>query len=268
MSNQAVLPRRSRRLATIIPASHWISIGYLEEEAQAMEKLQNDMKKYCDGGGETTIRIEGSSADVRLRHHDMLLPHWQRLFKALHGRTSTNVNSIRIYKSTLSKPVLDIMFPSLQSMNLTEICLFNVGLGNEGFQCLTSFTGKNTTLKKLVIGMDNLDDVTVATSLSDALKNHPTLDMLLCAACGLNNVTILEKILEGCTSFLALGVTMNYLGSEAIALLADFISSNHSVKVIQLQECEMTDTDAILLADALNKNTHLRDLDMIWVTMI
>ena len=49
MSNQSALPRRSRRLATIIPASHWISIGYSEDDATAMEKLQNDMKKYCDG---------------------------------------------------------------------------------------------------------------------------------------------------------------------------------------------------------------------------
>ena len=47
-NNQAVLPRRSRRLATIIPAARWISIGYSNEEASAMEKLQNDIKKYCD----------------------------------------------------------------------------------------------------------------------------------------------------------------------------------------------------------------------------
>ena len=44
----AVLPRRSRRLATIIPASHWVSLEYSQEEAQGMEKLQNDMKNYCD----------------------------------------------------------------------------------------------------------------------------------------------------------------------------------------------------------------------------
>ena len=47
MSDQnQTLPRRSRRLATIIPASHWMSIGYSPEAAQAMESLQNDLKKY------------------------------------------------------------------------------------------------------------------------------------------------------------------------------------------------------------------------------
>ena len=47
-NNQSVIPRRSRRLATIIPASDWISIGYSEDDAPLMERLQNDIKKYCD----------------------------------------------------------------------------------------------------------------------------------------------------------------------------------------------------------------------------
>ena len=50
MSDQIeTLPRRSRRLATIIPASHWMSIGYSPEAAQGMESLQNDLKKYYEG---------------------------------------------------------------------------------------------------------------------------------------------------------------------------------------------------------------------------
>lgn len=49
MSNQALLPRRSLRLATFIPASYWISMGYSEDHALRMEKLQNDIKAVCDG---------------------------------------------------------------------------------------------------------------------------------------------------------------------------------------------------------------------------
>ena len=86
----AVLPRRSRRLATIIPASHWISIGYSNEDAQAMEKLQNDMKKYGDVGiDETEIELAGANAaDVTLPHHEILLPHWQKFANGLRGRTN------------------------------------------------------------------------------------------------------------------------------------------------------------------------------------
>ena len=57
----AVLPRRSRRLATIIPASQWISMGYSQEQAHAMEELQNDIKIYCDGN-ETELRKRHNGA--------------------------------------------------------------------------------------------------------------------------------------------------------------------------------------------------------------
>ena len=70
----AVLPRRSRRLATIIPASHWTSIGYLEDDAQLMEKLQNDIK---DVGDKTDIEFIGNH--TILPHHEMMLPHWKSL---------------------------------------------------------------------------------------------------------------------------------------------------------------------------------------------
>ena len=57
VNNQPV--RRSRRLATIIPASHWISLGYSQNDAQAMEELQNAMRKYCDEAGVETIKLGG-----------------------------------------------------------------------------------------------------------------------------------------------------------------------------------------------------------------
>jgi len=78
----AVPPRRSMRLATIIPASYWISMGYSQAQAIAIEWLQNDMKKYCDGGDETEVdlRQRGSlhTVDQILLHHELMLPHWQR----------------------------------------------------------------------------------------------------------------------------------------------------------------------------------------------
>ena len=91
MNQTAIPPRRSRRLATFTPASHWIRIGYSAEDAQLMEKLQNDMKKYYDGSDETEIGLSGSEPGTIIPHHDMMIPHWQKLFKALNGRTSTNL---------------------------------------------------------------------------------------------------------------------------------------------------------------------------------
>ena len=103
----AVLPRRSRRLAAIIPASHWISIGYSQDDAQAMEKLQNDMKKYCGGVNETTIELNGRDDIGALRHHDFMIPHWKKLLKAVQGRTKLEFHIAGI---SLPTSLLGIVF--------------------------------------------------------------------------------------------------------------------------------------------------------------
>ena len=92
MNQTAIPPRRSRRLATFTSASHWIRMGYSAEDAQLMEKLQNDIKAICDGDSDKNeIGLSGSEPGTIIPHHDMMIPHWQKLFKALNGRTSTNL---------------------------------------------------------------------------------------------------------------------------------------------------------------------------------
>lgn len=135
----AALPRRSIRLATLIPASYWISIGYSELDAQLMEELQNDIKKYCDGSEDDEIELMGKCtvSNMPLLHHDMLLPHWKKFAKCLNGYV-TSVDDLHICGIGLPKPVLDIIFPAFQLMNLNVLQLYGVG-GGDGLLRLTSF---------------------------------------------------------------------------------------------------------------------------------
>jgi len=250
--NQPV--RRSRRLATIIPASHWISIGYSQNDAQLMEKLQNDMKKCCDGD---KIDLRGSPG-VILPHDDMLIPHWKKLAKA----TGARATDFRILNITMPESVLDIMLPSLRSNNvLTRISLCNSNMGNEGLLRLADFLGINTSLKSLCFGYETINDLFVASSLSDAIKDHPSLTGVGFIGCGLSNIEILEKILEGCTTLIRFAITGERLlgGSKALAVIEDFIRSNHpTLELLSLDHNRISDDDALRLALALKCNTTLK----------
>ena len=109
----AALPRRSRRLATIIPASHWISLGYSEEQAQGMEELQNDIKKLCDGDfeDETDLTLQWINDEHIILHHEMMTSHWNKLFKKMNGRTSVQSFDIRRFYMPVS--LLGNMFSAL-----------------------------------------------------------------------------------------------------------------------------------------------------------
>ena len=94
-------------------------MGYSQEDAQALEGLQQDMKKYCDDGLDgTNIKIVGKgSGDEVLPHHDMMLPHWQKFANVLRGRM--NADDVLLHCVSLPVSVLDIIFPAFQSTNLT-----------------------------------------------------------------------------------------------------------------------------------------------------
>jgi len=259
-NQQVVLPRRSRRLATIIPASHWISLGYSNEEAQSMEKLQNDMKKYIDGSDED-IELKGDPGGT-LPYHDMLLPHWQKLAKALHGRTNTKV--LNIFCISLPTPVLDIMLPAIQSMNLSKLSLNCTCLGTGGFMKFSSFLGYNTSLKRIVLSEydDRIDDLSVATSLSNAIKSHPILERVSFVGCGLNNADTLRIILEGCKRLNRVFIMNAGLKSECVGIISEFISKNYPTETIMLNYNKISDNDTVLLASAIKMNTNLRQLDV------
>ena len=257
-NGQALLPRRSRRLATIIPASQWESMGYSIIHAQGMEKLQNDMKKYCDGNSDTQIDLIGKRLRFIVPHHDMLIPHWQKLAIGLIGRKLVKVS---IQGITLPTPVLDIMFPALHLVSLKKLFLIKARLGNEGLLRLTSFIKDNTSLKTLYIGGDSID-TSVANSLSDAVTDHPSLNVLFLVKCGLNNAEILRRLLEACTRLIHLGIDGEKLGCEAVRILGEFICNNYPLKHLNLTSSKISDNDALVLASALKKNTNLLSLNL------
>ena len=95
------------------------------------------------------------------------------------------MSRLRLRGISLPPPVLDIVFPALQLMNsLIYLTLYRNDLGNEGYQRLVAFLGGNTTLIKLSIVENVVDDISVARSFSDALLNHATLKNLVLSKVG------------------------------------------------------------------------------------
>jgi len=267
-ADEAAPPRRSMRLAIIIPASYWISIGYTQAQANAMEELQNDIENYLDvDGGETDMTLQGKGLLVLVNqiipHHDLLLPHWKKFANELRGRTT--VSCVRIRGISLPPPVLDIVFPALQSMNsLIKLVLYRNGLGNEGYQRLSSFLEGNSTLQKLTIVENVIDDISVAGSFSHALKNHAALERLFFNKCGLDNIPILGGILEACGGIKVLGLCNCNVGLEGVSLISNFICSNHpTLEVLNLNRSKITDNDTLVLASTLKKNTNMKQLNLI-----
>ena len=221
-------------------------------------------EEYCDEDGDSdtnNVELKPRDGEVMLPHHDMMIPHWQKFAKRLAGRTK--VEEVKIYSVSLPRPVLDIILPTLQTLNLVGLTLFSTGLGNEGFQRLSSFVKGSTSLKDLALGVNIVDNMSVADSISNAVHNHPSLEQIVFFKCGLNNTEILGKILDGCDKLKSLTVSLENLGLGGITAISDFIISNHpTLEVLKLQHNNISDSDSLLLATALNNNTNIKQLNL------
>ena len=146
--------------------------------------------------------------------------------------------------------------------NLTHLSFNVVKFRDEGFLRLSSFLKTNTSLKCIGIGRDKIDDMSVATSFSDAIKNHPTLESISLEKLEMNK-NILGKVLEGCCRLTEVRFGRDaFLSEGTITILADFIRCNHPIEGMTFAQCKITDSDALVLASALNPNTTLRQLDL------
>lgn len=215
MNIQNILPRRSRRLATIIPASHWISIClYSEDIARGMETLQHTMNKYYEEGdnGDNTnvVRLLPNVAfdevdddfdfdvmfddlsDKMLPNHEMMLPHWKKFAKWLNGR-GTKTDLLEISRIALPLPVLNVMLPAFRGINMTALFLRGNELGSEGAAIMADFISSNPPKLQFLYLSNNIfsDDDTVL--FASALRRNTNLHML---SLNNNDITVEgEKIL-------------------------------------------------------------------------
>lgn len=196
MSNHNPSLSRSRRLASVISASDWRRAGCNHLESVVLEKLQTDKKNILLGddvfpAGETfsgVIILIPRNNEAQLiwksggpvGHHELMLPHWENFATALVWRKEVKFLTAAFH---LPPPVLVVILPSMQ--NMKQIYFMNSGLGSAGFCCLSSFLRQNSTLLLLSIVTEEID-ADMAGLFSEALNNHPTLEHLGLANCGLD----------------------------------------------------------------------------------
>ena len=247
-------------------------MGYSWNDAQEMENLHKNIKKCIDGEysepHHLLITRSGEDFDYVVPHHDIIIPRWKELAKSLIRGTlieQVHIKRFSIVGVSLPVSVLDIIFPAIQSMKLDELSLVDVGLSNAGMLRLSSFLRENRTIWNLIIGVNGVDDLSVASSLSDAISNHPKLLSLSAGRCGSNIMSgIVPKILNGCGKLEQVDLNLDSdFVSEGITAISDFIRCNHPAMVlIKMTRQKIKDSDISVLATALKENTNLQMLDL------
>ena len=168
-------PRRSRRLSTIIPASHWMSIGYSDQEAKSMENIMKDMNTYCEEGVDCDVVLRPwgrYSNELVVPYHEMMLPLWKRFSKALSLCTDEDYKVLYIKSVSMDIQVARLLSVSIMSSHLEMVKLRRCGMSNTSL-LRTLLAGCSSSRIEIIDLEYNNITSQGAAAISDVISANP-----------------------------------------------------------------------------------------------
>lgn len=219
--------------------------------------------------GLTLILNDAESESLR---HEKLLCHWEELVSSLQCQETNYRRQERFLENEgwwldkihLSTNVLEILTPALASRNIRTLYLDRNTFGRDGIAFVCQFLEQNSTLKRLSLcnnPMENIDDV---NRFCSALSKHCSMENLVLKKVGLDDDSAkLSAIFEASNKLKCLSLPENGIGTQGGIASSQFIARNTAMKTMYLSENSLDDNDALLMANALYRNTNICTLDLI-----
>ena len=142
-----------------------------------------------------------------------------------------------------------------------DIHFDNVNLCKEGIISLTKLVHVSSKLKILVIKHNRIDSMKSARYLSRSLKSHACIEHLAIIHCDIgSNLEILLAILHSDVKCICLD--NNNIDSLGAVKIAEYLEGDPPIEAFSLDHNRLNDDDAILISQALKRNTNLRNLEL------
>jgi hypothetical protein len=144
--------------------------------------------------------------------------------------------------------------------NLSTWIMFNnANICAEGIISLSKLVDVSTTLQRFSISHNRIDSIESARCLSRSLRSHTRINQLDLADCDLgSNPEILSVILQSDVRFIDL--RHNNIDSLGAVAIAEYLEGDPPVQHIGLVHNQLNDDDAILISQALKRNTNLHEI--------
>jgi hypothetical protein len=171
-----------------------------------------------------------------------------------------DIGGIHIENAEMKKEhmaaLVDI-FHSGRATNIsTHVLIINANLCGEGIIHLTKLVDVSSNLQQFDLLHNRIDNMDSARCLSRSLKSHTRINHLDLSHCNLgSNPEILSVILQSDIKYIYL--MSNTIDSFGAVKIADYLESNPPICCVDLDHNLLNDDDAILISQALKRNTNL-----------
>jgi hypothetical protein len=190
--------------------------------------------------------------------------HWDQLEDALSGNELvTNICGIEIKNVEMTKERLAALVSMFVSGRATNSCdgvrFINTNLCGEGIVWSSKLVDVSSNLQEFCLTHNRIDNMESARCLSRSLKSHTCINHLHLTHCDLgSSPEVLSVILQA--DVMSINIENNNIDSLGAVTIAEYLEGDPPICHIDLDHNCLNDDDAVLISQALKRNTNLKTI--------
>jgi Ran GTPase-activating protein (RanGAP) involved in mRNA processing and transport len=197
-------------------------------------------------------------------HEPILDEYWHRIEEAIDRKKHvTDIRGIHIQNVELKNfrlaMLVDICHRGGATNSSTMFNFNNANLCADGIMCLSKLIEISLELREFRLHHNRIESMDSASCLSRSLKSHTGITHLDLSCCDLgSSPEILSVILQSDVKYINL--YNNNIDSLGAVKIAEYLEGDPPIQFINLDRNRMNDDDAILISQALKRNTNLKTI--------
>jgi len=261
-----------------IPWSHWEHQGFDANYITGVKHFLNVIKNQtCQLRIGTIEKVRGSRCvhlgtfdDMLLRHDNILMPHWIEFTNALQLYYNIEKFELTFTNIQLTPSVKQLLSSSLKGKPISALNLENIRFvsARGGIDFATECIKSIQQLEQFEWINNNLIESTAdASYLLNAVISHPSINNIRFTfghsfGNNIDGYEVLCSILTSSKDFISIDFSGNRIQTRGGSEIPDYIAMNTSLTHLYLEENNLNDEDAMLIAQALKDNNSLKEIHL------
>ena len=164
----------------------------------------------------------------------------------------------------LKKAVIEMLAPPLILNHFGSIWFEYNQFGRHGILMIIDLMRCNSSLTKVFLIGNEIDNEEDISSMLDVISNHPSLKEVSIESCAGVNIGSngLCSLLPASAQLTSLSLAGNNIKTNGSTIISDFLASNPALQELSLSRNKLNNDDAISIAAALKTNANLWKLDL------
>ena len=273
----AVVPNTRPTQASYNKLDNWVErnrIG-LEKVKEQLQDCINNVTRYNSFNLELRHNSYGhqlmDNEEPIVWHEPILDEYWDQLETEIDRVRQlgmvTKIDGIHIENVEIKKERLAMLvaiFRSGRAGATNSSTMFNIDNANlcaDGIISLSELVDVSPELHCFCLAYNRIDSMDSARCLSGSLKSHTRINDLRLTHCDLgSNPEILSVILQSDVKYINLD--NNNIDSLGAVKIAEYLESDPPIEELTLDHNRLNDDDAILISQALKRNTNLKTIHL------